>query len=56
MGDKTFVVTHAKAREPLTITGKSLKDALKKAWLDPATWKEIKPVEEPPEANFGKDN
>lgn len=50
MSEKTFVVSHAKARAPLTITGKTLKDALKKEGLNPERWRlvaEIK-AEEPP--------
>ncbi len=46
MADKTFVVTHAKARAPLTITGKTLEEALAKNGLDLSIWK---PVGEPKE-------
>lgn len=52
MANKTFTITHAHAREPLTIKGKSLKDALRKEGLDPDIWKEVQPPEEPePEEN-----
>lgn len=47
MTDKTFVVSHAHARAPLTIEGKSLQDALKKEFLDPDLWKEVTPPPEP---------
>jgi len=40
MADKTFIVTHPKARSPLTITGKTLAEALEKEGLNPAIWKE----------------
>lgn len=46
MADKTFIVTHAKARAPLSITGRTLNDALKKEGLDPAIWKEQAPYTE----------
>lgn len=39
MTKKTFIVTHAKARAPLTITGNTMKDALEKEGLDPDIWK-----------------
>jgi len=38
MADKTFIVTHAKARSPLTITGKTLEDALEKEGLTSPPW------------------
>lgn len=41
MSDKTFVVTHARAREPLTIKGKTLEEALEKEGLDPNIWKPL---------------
>jgi len=47
MVNKTFIVSHPKARSPITITGKTLEDALKKEGLDPETWK---PVENQPES------
>lgn len=40
MVDKSFIVTHAHARAPLTIKGKDLADALEKEGLNPAIWKE----------------
>lgn len=46
MEDKTFVVTHAKARAPLTIKGKTLKEALKKEGLNPDIWKPVEPEKE----------
>lgn len=45
MGDKEFIVSHAKARAPITIEGKTLKEALEKEGLDPSIWKEIEPPE-----------
>lgn len=52
MTDKTFIVTHAKARAPLTIEGKDLKAALEKEGLDPNIWKETEPIPEPPAEVF----
>lgn len=46
MRNKAFIVTHAHARAPLTIKGKTLDDALEKEGLNPAIWK---PVQEPEE-------
>ena len=41
MSEKTFIVTHAKARSPLTVTGKTLEEALEKEGLDPLIWHEV---------------
>lgn len=52
MADKEFIVTHGRARAPLTIKGKNLKDALAKEGLNPDIWKEVNPPEneeKPPE-------
>jgi len=38
---KTFVVSTPRAKTPLTIRGRSLKDALKRERLNPAFWKVI---------------
>jgi len=56
MANQTFVVTHAKAREPLTIKGKTLEEALEKEGLNPSIWKEVPAPESIPEAPFGEDN
>ena len=45
MSDKVFVVTHARARAPITVTGRTLEEALEKEGLDPNIWKLM---EEPP--------
>ncbi|MBA7529162.1 hypothetical protein ES705_21354 [subsurface metagenome] len=47
MVDKTFIVTHARARASLTITGKTIEEALEREGLDPNIWK---PVGQPEEA------
>lgn len=39
--DKEFVVTHARARAPITVRGKNLEEALAKEGLDPNIWKPI---------------
>jgi len=44
MSEKEFVVSHPKARSPLTITGSTLEEALAKEGLDPAIWKEVVPL------------
>lgn len=52
MADKEWIVSHAKARAPVTVTGKNLKEALKKEGLDPNLWKPItseEPEESPPD-------
>lgn len=52
MADKEFIVTHAKARAPITVRGKNLKEALEKEGLDPNIWKPItsaEPEESPPD-------
>ena len=41
MPEKTFVVSHRRARAPITLTGKNLKEALEKEALDPAIWMEM---------------
>ena len=41
MAKKTFIVTHAKARAPLTIKGNTLEEALAHEGLNPDIWKEI---------------
>ena len=41
MAEKEFIVSHAKARAPITITGKNLEEALEKEGLNPAIWKEV---------------
>lgn len=56
MEDKTFTVSHARSRMPLTIKGKNLKDALEKEGLNPDIWKPIVPIKPEPEAPLGKDN
>lgn len=43
MAEKEFTVTHGRARSPLVIRGKSLKDALKKEGLNPGIWKPVSP-------------
>ncbi|MBA7696089.1 hypothetical protein ES703_104731 [subsurface metagenome] len=50
MEDKEWVVSHAKAREPITVRGKTLKAAIESEGLDPNLWKPITPEEpeEPP--------
>lgn len=53
MPDKTFIVTHAKARSPITVKGKTLTEALKKEGLNPAIWKEAQPFIETEVANYG---
>ena len=45
MAGNEFTVTHGRAREPLIVRGKTLKEALKKERLDPNIWKEVKPPE-----------
>lgn len=59
MSDKTFIVTHAMAREPITVTGKNLAEALENEGLDPNIWKEVEPApeseEEPSGNNQGDD-
>jgi len=45
MADKEFIVTHAKARAPITIRGKTLKEALKEEGLNPNIWREVSPPE-----------
>ncbi|MBA7629006.1 hypothetical protein ES703_36503 [subsurface metagenome] len=45
MGDKEFIVSHAKAREPITVRGKNLEEALEKEGLDPNIWREVSPPE-----------
>ena len=44
MKEKTFVVSHPKARAPLTVKGETLAKALKAEGLDPAIWQEIAPM------------
>lgn len=60
MRNKAFIVTHPKARSPLTIKGTDLQDALEKEGLDPAIWHPVgEPVEveEPPHGdNQGDDS
>lgn len=52
MVDKTFIVTHAHARASITITGKTLEEALKKEGLNPDIWKlASEPVEAEEEAS-----
>jgi len=54
MRNKAFIVTHPKARAPLTIKGKDLEDALEKEGLDPSIWKPVgepEEVEEEPSGN-----
>ena len=53
MTDKTFTVTHAHARAPLTIKGKTLEEALEKEGLDPIIWKEVPPPGTPYGAGYG---
>ena len=53
MADKTFIVTHAKARAPITIKGKTLEEALEKEGLDPAIWKEVGAAPESEEPSLG---
>ena len=40
MSNKTFTVTHPKARAPIVVKGATLDEALEKEGLDPAVWKE----------------
>lgn len=47
MVNKTFIVSHPKARAPITITGKTLEEALEQEGLDPSVWK---PVDIQPES------
>lgn len=52
MQDKEFIVTHAHARAPITVKGKTLEEALEKEGLDPAIWQlqiEADTLETPPE-------
>lgn len=53
MRNKAFIVTHAKARAPLTIKGKDLDDALEKEGLDPAIWKPVGEAQEIEEESIG---
>jgi len=46
MQEKVFIVSHRKARAPITVTGKTLKSALLKEGLNPAIWKEIESTPE----------
>ena len=45
MENKEWVVSHAKAREPIIVRGKTLKAALESEGLDPNLWKPITPGE-----------
>lgn len=51
MAYRTFIVTHAHARSPIIVKGKTLNEALKKEGLDPAIWKDTgaKPESEDPD-------
>ena len=40
MKTKTFIVTHSRARSPITIKGQTLEEALEKEGLNPAIWVE----------------
>jgi len=53
MADKTFVVSHRRARSPITITGHTLKQALKKEGLDPNIWKETAQDHKVSEPEYG---
>lgn len=55
MADKTWTVSHAKARTPITVTGKTLKEALKSEGLSPEIWKPIEPVEVTEPIEHGED-
>lgn len=55
MREKVFVVSHPKARYPITIKGKTLEEALEKEGLDPAIWKEISSSVEEEEQPVGED-
>lgn len=46
MAYKTFIVSHAKARYPIAVKGRTLEEALKKEGLNPAIWKEQLPLNE----------
>jgi len=39
--NRTFIVSHAHARAPLTITGKTLTEAIENERLNPDIWKEV---------------
>lgn len=53
MADKTFTVTHARARSPLVVKGKTLNEALEKEGLDPTIWKIAEPEPESEELPSG---
>lgn len=46
MRNKHFIVSHPRARHPLTITGHTLAEALEKEGLDPNIWKPLHELEE----------
>lgn len=54
MTDKTFIVTHPKARSPITVTGKTLAEALEKEGLIPSLWKEVEAQSEMEVEEAGK--
>lgn len=41
MAEKSWMVSHPKARNPILVTGKTLPEALEKENLNPAIWKPI---------------
>lgn len=41
MSYKIFVISHPKARSPLTIRGHTLREALEREGLDPTLWRPI---------------
>ena len=41
MRNKAFIVSHPKARNPITIKGHTLEEALEKERLDPNIWKPV---------------
>lgn len=55
MKQKIFIVSHAKAREPLRIVGTSLSQALSKERLDPNIWHLDQQLPMPSEVKIGED-
>lgn len=53
--DKTFIVTHGRARAPIAVTGKNLEEALINEGLDPSIWHEV-PQAPPAEVSADGDN
>lgn len=46
MADKVFIVSHRRARAPITVRGKNLEEALASEGLDPNIWKPIMPPQD----------